>query len=108
MKDDYPFERNESHDLPDTELNRYSEDDDDRTVADMSQVYSRSVFLPRTRKMEERAEAKRRENTAQGVPLDTRQTATFIGGALTASLLIVLAFIVGLGLVILLLWLAFR
>ena len=88
---------------------REYEDDDGRTVADMSEVHRRNVFLPRgTLQESPKHENENNESTSnQNPPLNRKETRSFIMGALSAGLLIALVFIIGLGLAIaimLLIW----
>ena len=88
---------------------REYEDDDGRTVADMSEVHRRNVFLPRgTHQESPKCENEKNESTSnQNPPLNRKETRSFIMGALSAGLLIALVFIIGLGLAIaimLLIW----
>lgn len=88
---------------------REYEDDDGRRVADMSGVERPNLLTVRTPPKQERADAEGDgaaqkkpvwENPAASMPKDDRKA--FIWGALSAALLIGLAFLVGIGLVILL------
>lgn len=85
---------------------REYDDDDGRQIADMSGVERPHLFTVPKRKAAETSDdaespAKPEwENPASSMPKDDRRA--FIRGALTASLLIALAFLAGLGLVILL------
>lgn len=90
---------------------REYEDDDGRTVADMSEVHRRNLFMPR-RDMPRR-ESPERENghggssSDQAPSMNRKETRWAIFGALSAGLLIALVFIVALGLAIaimLLIW----
>ena len=79
------------------------EDDDGRTVADMSEVHRRNLFVPRRNPHQEstKREIENNESTAnQNPPLNRKETRSFIFGALSAGLLIALVFIVALGLAI--------
>ena len=89
--------------------NREYEDDDGRRVADMSGVERPNLLTVRTPPKQERTDAEGEdaapkkpawENPAASMPKDDRKA--FIWGALSAALLIGLAFLAGLGLVILL------
>lgn len=82
---------------------REYEDDDGRTVADMSEVHRRNLFVPRRNPHQEstKREIENNESTAnQNSPLNRKETRSFIFGALSAGLLIALVFIVALGLAI--------
>ena len=82
---------------------REYEDDDGRTVADMSEVRRRNLFIPQTNpRMEEskRGDRKVESGASQNPPLNRKETRSFIFGALSAGLLIALVFIVALGLAI--------
>ena len=86
---------------------RQYDDDDGRQIADMSGVERPNLFnvrtAPKTEKSENAEESPAKpewENPASSMPKDDRRA--FIWGALSASLLIALAFLVGLGIVILL------
>ena len=88
---------------------REYEDDDGRRVADMSGVERPNLLTVRTPPKQARADAEADgaarkqpgwENPAASMPKDDRKA--FIWGALSAALLIGLAFLVGIGLVILL------
>lgn len=86
------------------------EDDDGRTVADMSEVHRRNLFIPRGNPHQERPKREDDHNdssSGQNPPLSSKETRSFILGALSAGLLIALVFIIGLGLAIaimLLIW----
>ncbi|MCR4906685.1 MAG: hypothetical protein K6A33_11465 [Clostridiales bacterium] len=86
---------------------RRPEDDDGRTVADMSGVEGRpSLFggilgLRSSRRGRETEAGENRENGEKKVELTRGERGWYILGALNAALLIYLAFAVGLGLVIL-------
>ncbi len=86
---------------------RKYEDDDGRIVADMSGLSSPSMggWLPPRRPGREKAQAQLQEDEhpLEDQPLTWRERLWCTLGALGASLLIGLAFLVGLGLVILLL-----
>jgi hypothetical protein len=79
------------------------DDDDGRSLADMSGVEGPSLFLPRRRKKptEPQPEASN-DRPWEETGLTRQQRRWYVLGALKASLLIALAFIVGLGAVILL------
>lgn len=88
------------------------EDDDGRTVADMSGIEMPSLWLPRMPKTEEPPAPPQPEarDTAEDRPwepkpgeLSPQDRKLYVLAALKASLLIGLAFVAGLGLVILLL-----
>ena len=89
---------------------REYEDDDGRTVADMSELHRRNLFIPRRSPHQEspKREVENHEGKAnQNPPLNRKETRSFILGALSAGLLIALVFIIGLGLAIaimLLIW----
>ena len=79
------------------------EDDDGRTIADMSEVRRRNLFIPQTNpRMEEskRGDRKVESGASPNPPLNRKETRSFIFGALSAGLLIALVFIVALGLAI--------
>ena len=86
---------------------REYDDDDGRQIADMSGVERPNLFTVRTAPKAEKADDAEQpaakpewENPASSMPKDDRRA--FIRGALTASLLIALAFLAGIGIVILL------
>lgn len=82
---------------------REYEDDDGRTVADMSEVHRRSLFIPRGNPHQESPKHEDDHNdssSSQNPPLTRKETRSFIFGALSAGLLIALVFIIGLGLAI--------
>ena len=88
------------------------EDDDGRTVADMSGIELPSMWLPRRPKLDTTPAVPQREETspAEDRPwepkpgeLSPQDRKLYVLAALKASLLIGLAFVAGLGLVILLL-----
>ena len=89
---------------------REYEDDDGRTVADMSEVHHRNLFIPRSNPHQESPERENEKNEStsnHNPPLNRKETRSFIMGALSAGLLIALVFIIGLGLAIaimLLIW----
>ncbi len=70
------------------------DDDDGRTIADMSGVGPRNIFLPRRPEWEESGEVPR-EELLQG-----KDRRAFIFGALGAALAIAAVFLAGLALVI--------
>ena len=79
------------------------EDDDGRTIADMSEVRRRNLFIPQTNpRMEESKRGDRivESGASKNTPLNRKETRSFIFGALSAGLLIALVFIVALGLAI--------
>lgn len=86
---------------------REYDDDDGRQIADMSGVERPNLLTVRTPPKAEKADDAEQpsakpewENPAASMPKEDRRA--FIWGALSASLLIGLAFLVGIGLVILL------
>lgn len=88
---------------------RTYDDDDGRTIADMSDVYVRTPLGYRSLDGKRRRETgPAEEKKAQDSGPGREERRSYIWGALSAALLIALAFIVGLGLVILLIVLAFR
>ena len=90
------------------------DDDDGRTVADMSDLFVHTpIGYRRLGDRVERAEkkkAERAETARQAPPQETtrEERSSAIWGALSAALLIGLAFIVGLGLIILIMYLVFK
>ncbi len=72
------------------------DDDDGRTIADMSGVERRNVFLPRIPGLREKPES---DADVPEVPREERKW--YILGALKAALVIAGAFILGLGICIL-------
>ena len=87
------------------------DDDDGRTVADMSDLYVRTPLgYYRLGDRAERAARKKAAAEAKRAPAETspEDRKGYIWGALSAALLIGLAFIVGLGLLILVLFLIFK
>ena len=88
---------------------RIYDDDDGRTIADMSGVGHQPVFLPRRpqRRTPDRTEDDRAVPPREEDLLTPQERRWYVLGALKAALLIGLVFIVGLGLVVLLfLWAA--
>ena len=87
------------------------DDDDGRTVADMSDLYVRTpIGYYRLGDRAERAARRKAAAEARRAPAETspEDRKSYIWGALSAALLIGLAFIVGLGLLILFLFLIFK
>lgn len=81
------------------------DDDDGRSIVDMSGVQRRNVFLPQSIRFEERL--KKKEHPTEQELLDKKSSRYAILGATAAGLMIAGIFIVGLGLAILamvLLW----
>lgn len=78
------------------------DDDDGRTVADMSDLYVRTPLG--YRRLGDKKKAVQKEKTE---PVAGNERRGYIWGALSAALLIALAFIVGIGLIILLIVLVF-
>ncbi len=90
---------------------RTYDDDDGRTIADMSDVYVRTPLGYRRLGDKRRRETEQPEKTVKNDPssgTSREERRSYIWGALSASLLIALAFIVGLGLIILLMVLVFK
>lgn len=93
-----------------TRKKRQYDDDDGRTIADMSGVgRPNPLFLPRAplgRKKEEPEQPQQPQEGAErpweDAPISREERRMYILGALKAALLIALAFIAGLGLVIVL------
>lgn len=95
--------------------NRTYDDDDGRTIADMSGIGRQPMFLPHLPENGRRTAAhsapRYPEETENARPwedtgLSKEERMWFVFGAVKAALLIALAFIGGLGLVVLLFWLA--
>ena len=84
--------------------NRPYDDDDGRSIADMSGVERPRLFsVPRRQKADKAEEPQPDSRPAwENISMSKSDRRAFIRGALGASLLIALAFIVGVGLVILL------
>ena len=79
------------------------EDDDGRTIADMGDVSSPSLFtFRREAPRENREPSPNTERTPNESPFTPEERRIYVFAALKASLLIAAAFIVGLGLAILL------
>ncbi|MDE7171415.1 MAG: hypothetical protein K2O11_05995 [Oscillospiraceae bacterium] len=85
------------------------DDDDGRTIADMSGIERQSLFLPRIPKRDRPAPPAQpepeRDRPWETSELSPEERRWYILGALKASLLIALAFIGGLGLIVLLFYL---
>lgn len=89
------------------------DDDDGRTIADMSGLSPQPLFIPRLPSGTKKPEPRREETEEEERPWEKdRNTVSkeerwwYMLGALKAALLIALAFIVGLGLcIVLLIWL---
>lgn len=95
--------------------NRTYDDDDGRTIADMSDIGRQPMFLPHLpangRRTAAHSAAQSPRETENARPweetgLSKEEQMWFMFGAVKAALLIALAFIGGLGLVVLLFWLA--
>ena len=93
---------------------KHWEDDDGRTIADMSQVKRPSLFgnlpgsaYPREEQPEEREEAKKSPPWVDD-SLSKQDRHAFFFGTMKASLLICAAYLVGFGVFILILTLLFR
>lgn len=94
--------------------NRIYEDDDGRTVADMSGIGRQPMFLPRLPERMRRPAAPGAPPPAQAqndrpweeAGLTKEERLWYTLGAVKAALLIALAFIGGLGLIVFLFWLA--
>lgn len=89
---------------------RVYEDDDGRTIADMSGVTRQPVFVPRStpedKPSEPHAPKEKPERPWENDAMTRKERLMCVLGAMKATMLIALAYIVGLGLVIaLLLWL---
>ena len=83
---------------------REYDDDDGRTIADMSGVTRQNLFLPRL-PPDRRAKAQPAPEPENGRPweehgLSPEEQRWYILGALKAAMLIALAFIAGLGLIV--------
>jgi hypothetical protein len=79
------------------------DDDDGRSIADMSGVEGPSLFLPRARKKPPEEPPQRSDRPWESQEgLTGQERRWYVLGALKASLAIALAFILGLGVVILL------
>lgn len=78
------------------------DDDDGRTIADMSGVGSRNIFLPHCSEWEENKNAKGQESdeVSHEELLQGKDCRAFIFGALGAALAIATVFLAGLALVI--------
>lgn len=86
--------------------NKVYDDDDGRTIADMSEVTGPSMFLPRRSGRRQAPEAQDPSGSAQQ-DWDPKDRRLYIFGALRAALLIALVYAVGFGLIIgllLLIW----
>ena len=88
--------------------NRIYEDDDGRTVADMSGIDPQPLLVPRIRKRRDRADIQEPAAFAAndrpwdtGGELNREERSAAVRGALTAGLLIALAFLAGGALLIL-------
>lgn len=83
---------------------RVYDDDDGRTIADMSNVSRQRLLIPRLSPQSSSARSQRQDdNAAQpNIQLSRQERRWYILGAVKAGLLIALAFIVGLGIVVLL------
>ncbi len=84
---------------------RTYEDDDGRTIADMSGVSRPSLFLPRRAEEDAPSPSPRPSEERpewEQAPISREERRMYILGALKAALLIAFAFIGGLGIVILL------
>lgn len=90
---------------------RVYDDDDGRTIADMSGVQRQPLFLPRLPEGARRTAARPAPPEENARPweetgLSKKERLWYLLGALKAALLIALAFIGGLGLIVLLFFLA--
>lgn len=86
--------------------NKVYDDDDGRTIADMSDVTGPSMFLPRRSGRRQEPEAQTASSGTQQ-DWDPKDRRLYIFGALLAALLIALVYAVGFGLIIgllLLIW----
>jgi hypothetical protein len=85
---------------------RTYDDDDGRTIVDMSGVEAPSMFLPRSperdQKREQPRDSEESSNSIPDAPYTGEERRMMVFGALKAALLIAGFFAVGLGLVILL------
>ena len=79
---------------------RVYDDDDGRTIADMSGLDRPNLLLPRTRGKSERPDGERGGHGAWESSLTPEERRITIMAALKAALLVALVFIVGLGAVI--------
>ena len=85
---------------------RVYEDDDGRTIADMSGVSGPSLFKPRSVPTESPAQDTKPDRSWERGGLSRKERLMCVLGAMKATMLIALAYILGLGLIIaLLLWL---
>lgn len=86
---------------------RVYEDDDGRTIADMSGVEGPSLFVPRSPGgKKEPAQPDHPDRPWEDTGMTRKERRMYVLGAMKATMLIALAYIVGLGLLIaLLLWL---
>lgn len=86
---------------------RIYEDDDGRTIADMSDISGPSLFTPRSsdRKKENRAPEKP-ERPWENTGYSFKERFMIVMGVMKATMLIALAYILGFGLLILLICLA--
>lgn len=80
------------------------EDDDGRTIADMSDISRPSAFIPRREKPREKEDNFLLEKNEE--PFTPEERRMYVFAALKASLLIAAAFIIGLGVVVLIMILA--
>ena len=86
---------------------RVYEDDDGRTIADMSDVSAPSMFVPKTMPQSRRENQPRQEKASrpwEDSGYTAKERFLVAMGALKAALLIAMAFIVGLGAFVLLLY----
>ena len=86
---------------------RVYEDDDGRTIADMSGVEGPSLFVPRSPGQKKTpAQPENKDRPWEDTGMTRKERRLYVLGAMKATMLIALAYIVGLGLLIaLLLWL---
>ena len=95
--------------------NRTYDDDDGRTIADMSGISRQPVFLPRFPENGRRTASRpapqpprepENDRPWEDTGLSKEEQMWYMLGAIKAALLIALVFIGGLGLIVLLFWLA--
>ena len=86
---------------------RVYEDDDGRTIADMSGVEGPPLFVPRSPGQKKTpAQPENKDRPWEDTGMTRKERRMYVLGAMKATMLIALAYIVGLGLLLaLLLWL---
>lgn len=86
---------------------RIYDDDDGRTIADMSGVSGPSLFVPRSSGRKELQEQpKKSQRPWEDTGYSRKERFMLVMGAMKATMLIALAYILGIGLLILLIYLA--